>query len=229
MRFSLAFDENEISLPNELRTEKKRNPTTRCGAEFTANHLQKFRPIKEQCRSCGGTNHFARICKRIKTSVSEEVAKLSTEAELGEPYWMIKQSTDQKTAQKKKLKTWYCMQAGEKGTPPTAICIGKKRNNVTFTAIIDALSAITKLKQSDLRNLLKTDTLFLKPIPKREGIRRLQLATTTFIGLHNDRRPSGKENKKTSASRDNTRWQEFTYRTRLADKLERQIRQCRHE
>ena len=227
MRFSLAFEENEISLPNELRTEK--NPTTRCGAEFTANHLQKCRPIKEQCRSCRGTNHFARICKRVKNVSFRGSGKNINRGGVRRVILNDQTINRSEDSTEEEAENMVLHAGGRKRITANRHLCWKKRNNVTFTAIIDAVSAITKLKQSDLRNLLETETLFLKPISKKEGIRRLQLATTTFIGLYNGRRPSGKENKKTSASRDNTRWQEFTYRTRLADKLERQVSQCKHE
>ena len=44
-----------------------RNPCTRCGLEFTENHLMACKAKNENSRNCAMTGHFARKCKRPKT------------------------------------------------------------------------------------------------------------------------------------------------------------------
>ena len=46
-------------------TERK-NPCTRCGLEFSQNHLEVCKAKKERCRNFSTIGHFARMCKRPK-------------------------------------------------------------------------------------------------------------------------------------------------------------------
>ena len=78
LKFVVALEEGisqqkSFSGENETKAEpvyqineRVENPCTRCGAEFTTNHLQRCKAIKEQCRSYGVNGHFARMCRRAK-------------------------------------------------------------------------------------------------------------------------------------------------------------------
>ena len=82
LRFAVAFEEGvsqhrslgggqEVKLePLCQINESARTPCSRCGIEFTTNHLQKCKAMNEQCRSCGRFDHFARMCKRVRNTNS---------------------------------------------------------------------------------------------------------------------------------------------------------------
>ena len=54
------------SKPVYAVTERK-SPCTRCGLEFSQNHLAVCKAKNERCRNCSTIGHFARMCKRPKS------------------------------------------------------------------------------------------------------------------------------------------------------------------
>ena len=78
-RFAIAYEERvnqhkafeAANGAKEIKQEAimkiNRNPCTRCGLEFTQNHLMACKAKNEKCRNCAMTGHFARMCKRPKT------------------------------------------------------------------------------------------------------------------------------------------------------------------
>ena len=77
-RFAIAFEEGVRQQRNYEGTaiksepvlainEKGKNPCTRCRAEFNTNHPAIYKTKSEQCRNCGITGHFERMCKRTIT------------------------------------------------------------------------------------------------------------------------------------------------------------------
>ena len=78
-RFAVAYEEGISqqktfeSGAKEIKTEpvyavtERKNPCTRCGLEFSQNHLSMCKAINERCRNCSTIGHFARMCKRPKS------------------------------------------------------------------------------------------------------------------------------------------------------------------
>ena len=79
-RFAVTYEEGinqhkEYEKPTkEIKSEtvyavaERKNPCTRCGLEFSQNHLAVCRAKNERCRNCSTIDHFARTCKCPKSS-----------------------------------------------------------------------------------------------------------------------------------------------------------------
>ena len=147
------------------------NPCTRCGAKFTTNHLQRCKAVKEQRRSCGGNGHFARMCRRANPTNQRENGNFrgnNNTAQIGgmRRINLIDQANKQSENSTEDDAENMILQVGGNRTPP--FVLKGKINNVAFTTMIDSGSPIPIFTQGDLREILKKDVLFARPIPNGE-------------------------------------------------------------
>ena len=183
LKFAVAFEERisqqkRFSGGNETEAEpvyqineRVKNPCTRSGAEFTTNHLQRCKAIKEQCRSCGENGHFARMCRRVKPTNqrgNDNFRGNSNTAQRGgmRRINLIDQASNQSEDSTEDVAKNMILQVVGNGTPP--FVLKGEINNVAFTTMIDSGSPITIFTQSHLGKILKTDVLFARPLPKGE-------------------------------------------------------------
>ena len=86
LRFAVAFEEGiskkSFTGVNDVNKEPiyaidntGKYQFSRCGMEYVQNHLMTCNAKNENCRNCGITGHFLRMCKRPKNAIFRGTGK----------------------------------------------------------------------------------------------------------------------------------------------------------
>ena len=178
LQFAIAYEEGISQQKNfaggaEIKTEPvmavegrtTRNPCTRCGFEFSQNHLAACKAKTEKCRNCGVTGHFARMCKRPRAGNSRGAGRNQNSGNMRRVN-MIEQSADQSGGSSEWDEDNIVLHVNGVGVKP--FVLKGKINKQQFSTMIDSGSPITIFTKEDLCQILKTDLIFARPLPKNE-------------------------------------------------------------
>ena len=175
-RFAIAYEEGvnqhkafeATTLTKKIQQEPimniNRNPCTRCGQEFTQNHLMACKAKNEKCRNCAMTGHFARMCKRPKTGNIRGRGRMSERGGLRRIN-QIEQDDSQSESSNEMNEENMVLHVSGAGNQPFVL---KCKIKEPFKTMIDSGSPITIFSQEDLRKILKVDVIFARSVPKNE-------------------------------------------------------------
>ena len=157
-RFAVAYEEGisqhqtfENGKP-EIKSEpiyavtEKRNPCTRCGPEFSQNHISVCKARNEKCRNCAVIGHFARMCKRPKTGNTRGRGNTAGRAGMRRIN-LIERDGSQSEDSGEQDEDNVVLHVSGSGVQP--FVMKGKINNQPFTTMIDSGSPITILTQAD--------------------------------------------------------------------------------
>ena len=173
--FAVAYEEGVSqhkayeNTTNDIRSEpvyavtERKNPCTRCGSEFSQNHLAVWEAKNERCRNCSKTT-FARMCKRPKSGNVKGRGSFTGRSGMRRIN-LIEQEADQ-SEESTETEENMVLHIGGDGNQP--FIMKGKINNQAFATMIDSGSPIAIFTQADLRKILKLDVIFAKPMPTAE-------------------------------------------------------------
>ena len=174
-RFAVAYEEGitqhktfetGTTIKNEpvYAVTERKNPCPRCGLEFSQNHLVTCKAKNEKGRNSAGIGHFARMCKRPKNGNTRERGNFT--GRTGMRRINLIEREDNQSEESSEQEDNMVLHIGGKEDQP--FVLKGKINNQNFTTMIDSGSPITIFTPADLRELLKVDVIFARPMPKTE-------------------------------------------------------------
>ena len=141
------------------------NPCTRCGPEFSQNHVATCKAKNEKCRNCATIVHYASICKSPKSGNARGRGNFGGKAGMRRIN-LIEREDNQSQESNEQEEDNMVLHIGECGSQ--AFVMEGKRNIQPFTTMIDSGSPMTIITQAELRQLLKVYVIFARPMPKSE-------------------------------------------------------------
>ena len=168
-----TFESGRRAIKNEpvYAVTERKNPCTRCGLEFSQNHLTLCKAKSEKCRNCATIGHYARMCKRHKNGNVSGRGNFGVRAGMRRIN-LIEREDHQSEESNEQDEDNMVLHNGGIDNPP--FIMKGKINNQPFTTKIDSGSPITIFTQADLRELLKVDVIFARPMPNLSS-----MSTTT--------------------------------------------------
>ena len=176
-RFAITYEEGvnqhkaseAATGTNEIKQEAimniNRNPCTRCGLEFTQNHLMACKAKNEKSRNCAMTGHFARMCRRPKTGNIRGRGRMPGRGGLRRIN-LIEQDDSQSESSNEMNEENMVLHVSGAGNQP--FVLKGKINKKPFKTMINSGSPITIFTQEDLKKILKVDVIFARQVSKNE-------------------------------------------------------------
>ena len=162
-----TFESGRREIKNEsvYAVTERKNPCTRFGLKFSQNHLALYKAKNEKCRNCATKGYYARRCKRPKVVMSGEEAILGRRAGMRRINLIEREDNQSEESNEQDEDNMVLHICGSDTLP---FVMKSKTNNQPFTTMIDSGSPITIFTQADLREILKADVIFARPMPKSE-------------------------------------------------------------
>ena len=172
LEFAIAFEEGSLrqKLYGEAKIEikiepvcnvnnvNKRKDCLRCGMEnFTMDHLKVCRAKGKQCKKCGMTGHFGKVCKRVQKQGPTKQQPRRVNLVEGE-----KQDPEDDSSSDEQ----YVLGIDNGGSPP--FLMKGRINRKKFCLMIDSGSPVTIISRDELQRILQYEVLFVRPLPEHE-------------------------------------------------------------